>query len=62
VQLLALGDRDPVVLERSLVLAEAPPRIARGPEDQLALLFGEIGAAADGDGGDEERGAPGARR
>jgi hypothetical protein len=60
-ELLALGDRDPLVLESRRVLAESPPRVTGGTEDELALLFREVGAAADGDRGDEERRACGAR-
>jgi len=62
VQLLAFGDRDPLVLECGDVLVESPPRVARGAEDQFTLLFGEVGAAADGDGGEEKREAAQARR
>jgi len=51
-----------VILERGQrVLVEAPERVARGAEDELALLLGEIRAAADGDGEDEEAGAREAR-
>jgi hypothetical protein len=51
-----------MVLEFGDVLAESPPRIARGAEDQFTLLFGEVGTAADGDGGDEQREAAEAGR
>jgi hypothetical protein len=61
-ELLAFGDRDPMVLECGDVLAESPPRIARGAEDQFTLFFGEVGTAADGDGGEEQREAAEARR
>jgi len=63
VELLSFGDRDPVVLERGeRVAVVAPERVAGGAEDELALLLGEIRAAADGDGEDEGAGAREARR
>jgi len=61
VELLALGHGDPVVLECGDVLAEAPPCFLGGTKDQLTLFFREVGAAADGDGGEEQRGATEAR-
>jgi hypothetical protein len=36
-----------VFLEGVAIAAVAAPGVLRRPEDQLALLFGEIGAAAD---------------
>jgi hypothetical protein len=61
-QLLTFPDIHPVILERGQrVLVEAPERVARGAEDELALLLGEVRAAADGDGEGEEAGAREAR-
>src|SRR6185503_7881902 len=60
VELLAvMGEVDPLVLERVAAAVEAPPGLARGAEDELALLFREEGAAADEDGGDEGEEPPG---
>jgi hypothetical protein len=52
------ADRDPVLVETVMGAVEAPPRVARGAEDELALLFGKIGTAADEGGGEDQRGAP----
>jgi hypothetical protein len=61
-QLLVAGKGDPMVLEGVVGFPVSAPRVARRIEDQLGLFFGEVGAAADGDGGEEQRDAPEAAR
>ncbi len=53
--LAVAADRDPVLVEGVGRAVEAPPRLARGAEYEVALLFGEVRAAADDGGGEGER-------
>src|SRR5260221_6432889 len=56
VQLLrAAGHRHPMLVEWVAGAVETPPFILGGTEDQVALLFGEEGTAADHRGGKYER-------
>jgi hypothetical protein len=56
VQPLAVAaDRNPVLVEGVSRAVEAPPRLARGAEYEVALLFGEVRAAADDAGGEDKR-------
>jgi hypothetical protein len=54
-QAMAVGaDGDPALGVR-VVAHTRPPRFLGGTEDELALLFGEVGAAAEEHGGEEQQ-------
>jgi hypothetical protein len=52
--LAVLARRHPVLVEGMGGAREPAPFLLDRAEDELALLFGEIGTAADQDGGEDE--------